>query len=62
MCKDCDCTNDKMYNFVNKYEGCKDCSLLVKNCKDCANKTSCNSCNEGYILYNNKCINTRCGK
>lgn len=62
VCSNCDCTNDKMYNFVSKYQGCKDCSFKVPNCKNCTNKELCNECNEGYILYNNKCINTRCAK
>ena len=39
VCKDCDCSNDIMYNFVNKYEGCRDCTLIVPNCKNCTNKS-----------------------
>ena len=42
-----------MYNFVSKYEGCKNCTLIVPNCKNCTNKELCNLCNEGYILYEN---------
>lgn len=50
-----------MYDFVSKYVGCRDCTLVVQNCKNCTNKTTCNECNEGYIFHDNKCISTICG-
>ncbi len=40
-----------MYVFVNKYVGCRDCNLIVPNCDKCTNKTVCDKCIEGYVLY-----------
>ena len=42
--------------------GCIDCNLEVPNCKICKNKTVCDYCNEGFMLHDNQCISTLCGK
>lgn len=45
------------YYYIDSFNDCQECSLLGRGCANCSSPSVCLSCDDGFVLLNNNCLN-----